>query len=197
MKKSFTYPIVFMSALTFVFVLVLSLLNSSTADVIAFNERVEMQKKILYVFDIEYDGSYPEKINSTFIDYIREEKSPEGEVIYIATKDDQIIGRAYPVGGAGLWGSIEAYVGLSEDKSRILGLDFISQEETPGLGGRIDEKIFKDQFRGIEIDGNREIVSYRPASDGNLDSIAGATLTSQAVADFLNLDIVRILGGVK
>lgn len=198
MKKSFAYPIVFMAILTAVFVLVLAFLNQSTADTIAFNQNVELQKKILYVFDIDYDDSDPNQIDATFNEYITEEKNEDGDIIYTATNDGQVIGRAFPVGGAGLWGSIEAYAGISEDESTLLGIEFISQEETPGLGGRIDEVEFKEQFRGIDLTGESEdFIIYTPSAGGNVDAIAGATLTSQAVADFLNNDIKAILGGVK
>ena len=81
---------------------------------------------------------------------------------------------------------------------KIIGLEFISQEETPGLGGRIDELEFKEQFRDIIIndDGTNYII-YNPASGGNVDAISGATLTSQAVADFLNKDLLEIKGGLQ
>jgi len=197
-KKSFLYPIIFMAILTAIFVMVLAFLNDSTADTIAFNQNIELEKKILYVFDIDYDENDPNNINDTFKEHVEEEKNSDGEIIYTAKKDGEIISKAYPVGGAGLWGSIEAYVGISEDETTLLGIEFISQEETPGLGGRIDEKEFKEQFRGIDLTGEKEeFVIYTPAPGGNVDAIAGATLTSQAVADFLNEDIKAIQGGAK
>ena len=49
--------------------------------------------------------------------------------------------------GPGLWGSIEGYVAISKDYSTILGLTFITQSETPGLGGRIGEEEYLSQFR--------------------------------------------------
>ena len=199
MKKSFSYPIIFMAGLTAVFVMLLAILNSATSEVIAFNNNIDLQKKILYVFDIDYDESNPDQINEIFKKSISEEKDSEGKIIYTASNEEgEVIGRAYPVGGAGLWGSIEAYAGISEDESTLLGIEFISQEETPGLGGRIDEVEFKEQFRGIDLTNlEDELIVFTPAPGGNVDAIAGATLTSQAVADFLNGDIKAILGGAR
>lgn len=199
MRDSFAYPIIFMAIVTAVFVSVLAFLNYSTIEVIAFNENIDLQKKILYVFDIEYDENDTEKINETFNKYISIEKEDPDYPIYKAEKDGKIIGYAYPVGGSGLWGTIDAYIGISEDFNKTLGLEFIAQEETPGLGGRIDELEFKEQFRDIDLtsrEGSNYII-YRPASGGNVDAISGATLTSQAVADFLNKDISEIKGGLQ
>lgn len=197
-KDSLIYPIVFMVVLTAVFVSVLALLNAKTLDRVKFNQKIELEKKILYVFDIDYDGENPENINNTFKKYISEEENEDGEIIYKAELDVKVLGYAFPVGGPGLWGSIDAYAGISEDFSTLLGIEFIEQSETPGLGGRIDEDAFKEQFRNLDLTkASSEPIVYRPAAGGNVDAIAGATLTSQAVADFLNKDLEKLRGGVK
>ncbi len=199
MRDSFAYPIIFMAIITAVFVSALAFLNYSTIDVIAFNENIDLQKKILYVFDIEYDEKDTNNINEIFNKYVSIEKEDPNYPIYKAEKDGNIIGYAYPVGGSGLWGTIDAYIGITEDFSKTLGLEFISQEETPGLGGRIDEKEFKEQFRNIDLNNAKDsnYIIYTPASGGNVDAISGATLTSKAVADFLNRDIELIKGGLQ
>lgn len=199
MRDSFAYPIIFMAIITAVFVSALAFLNYSTIDVIAFNENIDLQKKILYVFDIEYDEKDTNNINEIFNKHVSIEKEDQNYPIYKAEKDGNLIGYAYPVGGSGLWGTIDAYIGITEDFSKTLGLEFISQEETPGLGGRIDEKEFKEQFRNIDLNNAKDsnYIIYTPASGGNVDAISGATLTSKAVADFLNRDIELIKGGLQ
>ena len=52
MKNSFIYPIIFMMAVTAVFIAVLAGLNYVTEDTIEFNQGSELQRKILYIFDI-------------------------------------------------------------------------------------------------------------------------------------------------
>jgi len=64
-------------------------------------------------------------------------------------------------------------------------VDFTSHNETPGLGGRIDEAWFKEQFR------NRKIVigtglSYDTEQENQLDAITGATSTSRSILNILN-----------
>lgn len=194
-KKSFAYPIIFMAILTIIFTFILSFLNYKTADVIAFNEETDLRKTILYVFDIEAKSQDPKDIESAFMENVEEVKGDSGERMFLLKDGDNIIGYAFPVGGTALWGSVEAYAAVSEDYSTLLGVDFVSHSETPGLGGRISENWYKDQFKGIDLtqaDGDKLLI-YRPAAGGNIDAIAGATQTSNSVADFLNKDIIDFI----
>lgn len=193
MKDSFGFPIVFMAIVTAIFTFMLAFLNSSTADVVEFNEEADLAKKILYVFDIEVDSNDPEVINEVFEEKIEEEEV-NGDIIYTMRSEGEVVGYAFPVRGAGLWGRILGYVGITSDYSEIIGIDFIEHSETPGLGGRIEEEPYKEQFRGLELvhDGTDYIV-YKPATGGNVDAISGATLTSQSVSNFLNTDIEKFI----
>ena len=193
MKKSFAYPIIFMSLVTAVFVFVLAFLEAGTAEQIDFLEKTELQEKMLYVFDIPVESEDPEEIDKQFNEHI-DTQEIDGEKVYFLEENGEVEAYAFPVGGSGLWGSIEAYVGISKDYSTLIGLEFISHDETPGLGGRISEKWFKEQFRGIELEGSDdEYIIYTPADGGNVDAITGATLTSQSVKEFLNEDIEKII----
>lgn len=195
MKKSFSFPIVFMIIITAFFTFILAFLNYSTADRIAFNQEVELSKKLLYIFDIEPLSDDPNDINQAFIENIGNIGS-EDEPMYVYYGDNQeILGYAVPVNGSGLWGSIEGYVGLSADYSTMLGLEFISHSETPGLGGRISEEWYKEQFRGLDVTTvqNGNYIIYRPAAGGNVDAIAGATLTSKSVSNLINEDLDKFI----
>lgn len=195
MKKSFSFPIIFMVVITAFFTFILAFLNYSTADKIAFNQELELNKKLLYIFDIESLSEEPEDIHQAFMDNIGSIPF-EGEDLYVYYGDnEQILGYAVPINGSGLWGSIEGYVGVSADYAKILGLEFISHSETPGLGGRISEDWYKEQFRGIDLtkttDGN--YIIYKPSAGGNVDAIAGATLTSKSVSKLLNEDLEEFM----
>lgn len=198
MKKSFGFPILFMAILTAVFTFVLSFLNFSTADRVEFNEKTELREKILYTFDIDAPTDDPEATAKIFDEKIEEIKVSNGEEdqnpIYIHKENGETIGYAIPVRGSGLWGSILGYVGIKEDYSEIIGVEFINHSETPGLGGRIDELEYKEQFRGIKLeDGSGEFIIYNPAPGGNVDAISGATLTSKAVTEIINKDLKEFL----
>ncbi|SDZ36193.1 Na+-transporting NADH:ubiquinone oxidoreductase subunit C [Proteiniborus ethanoligenes] len=190
MKKSFSFPIVFMIIITAFFTAILAFLNYSTADVITYNQETELRKTLLYVFNIEPPSHEPKILEETFNKYISKENLG-GQIVYTAKKDNEIIGYAFPINGSGLWGSVEGFAAISKDFSELLGIDFVSHSETPGLGGRISEDWFKKQFRGLKLtdvnDGN--YIVYKPAAGGNVDAIAGATLTSKSVSKFINEDI--------
>lgn len=194
MKKSFSYPIFFMALITAVFTFILAFLNYSTADKIAFLQETELREKILYVFDIPMESSQAEDIARVFDENVKE-KDYQGKALYYIEENGKLKAYAVPVEGPGVWGSIEAYVGISSDYDRVLGLAFISHSETPGLGGRISEEEYKVQFRDLEInDANSEdYLIYRPAPGGNVDAITGATGTSKAVVNFLNADIKEFI----
>ena len=138
MKKSFAYPIIFMSLVTAIYAFFLAFLNYSTAEQIEFLANTDLQEKILYVFDIPLESKDPQKIDRQFEERI-ESKELDGEKVYFLEDSGEIEAYAFPIGGAGLWGSIEGYVGVSADYSKLIGIEFTSPSETPGLGGRIDE----------------------------------------------------------
>ena len=190
MKKSFSFPIIFMIIITAFFTFILAFLNYKTTDVIAYNQETDLRKTILYVFNIETPSDDPKAIEETFNQYIEEVKIGE-KTIYVVKEGENIIAYAFPIGGTGLWGTVEGYAAISADNSELLGIDFVSHSETPGLGGRISEEPFKEQFRNLDLTNAKggEYIVYRPAPDGNVDSIAGATLTSKSVSNFLNKNI--------
>ena len=194
MKKSFSYPIIFMMIITAFFTAILAFLNYSTADRITYNQETELRKTILYVFDIDPGSDNPAAIEKAFTDNIIQEGTGK-ETIYSVVENGETIGYAFPVGGTGLWGSVEGYVGITADYTKLLGIDFVSHSETPGLGGRISEDIYKDQFRDMDITDvqSGQYIIYRPAPGGNADAIAGATLTSKSVSNFINIDIENFI----
>jgi Na+-transporting NADH:ubiquinone oxidoreductase subunit C len=91
-------------------------------------------------------------------------------------------------------------VGIAPDASRVLGIAFIRHSETPGLGGRITESWFTDQFEDLPlypIEGDQNIFYLKPEgtaqAPNDLDAITGATNTSAAVETFLNQELDHFL----
>lgn len=194
MKKSFIFPIIFMVLITAFFTAILAFLNYSTADVIAFNQETELRKTLLYVFNIDIPSDEPKVVEEFFSKYISED-TINGKDVYVAKEEGNIIGYAFPIAGSALWGSVEGFAAVSDDFSELLGIDFVSHSETPGLGGRISEDWFKEQFRGLNLTdaNNGNYIVYKPAPGGNVDAIAGATLTSKSVSNFMNEDIDKFI----
>lgn len=104
--------------------------------------------------------------------------------------------------GAGLWGEIAGYIAFDSEKSRLVGISVVSQNETPGLGGRIEEEWFLAQFSGERI-GPEPLALQSGGSPGgdsdrensSIDAISGATLTSRAFMVIVNEEIDRFFRG--
>ncbi len=109
--------------------------------------------------------------------------------VFKCTLDDGSVKFVIPVYGAGLWGPIWGYVAVNDDGNTIYGADFSHESETPGLGARITEDAFQDQFVAKELyqDGEFKNVSVmkkgQTPTDGSdyVDAISGATITSRGV----------------
>jgi Na+-transporting NADH:ubiquinone oxidoreductase subunit C len=74
---------------------------------------------------------------------------------------------------------------VEKDLKTLTGIEFIKQNETPGLGGRITESWFKEQFRGKRWP-LTVVPEGDPAGDQEFQAITGATNTTNAVRDILN-----------
>ena len=193
-KKKILYPVLFMVGLTVLYTFVLAFINESSAQRVAEQEALRVKRSVLYVFDIEHDGS-AENINQLYEEKV--EQAPFGDdAYYVFEENGAVTGYAFPFVGKGLWGSISGYLALSPDFGTVIGIDFVAHSETPGLGGRIDEDWFKEQFRNVPAGVSSPLV-FRPSEGGSLDAITGATLTSKAVINIVNDFISEVLTFAK
>lgn len=199
-KKRIIYPVIFMIIVTVVFTLALALINEFTKDKIAYNNEIKIKKTLLYVFDIDAENNDNESISNTY-DALIEEATVNDQHVYIAKKSNEVIGYAFEVQGNGLWGTISGYAAVTPDYRQLIGIDFVAHSETPGLGGRISDSKYKEQFRDIGLDSeNGNYIIHRPNQGGNIDAIAGATKTAESVRKLLNEDIhdfIQAAGGDK
>ena len=187
MKKSYQYTVVFMIIVTSIFTAILATTQAAMDPKIAENQEVFRQKSLLYAFDIEF-GEGNQAVNETYAKYIQPDpRTIDGETVDAYKQVDeagQTVGYAFPFSGSALWGTIKGYLALNEDLSVIKGLTFTEQNETPGLGGRIDEEPFKAQWRGVPLpEGD---IAYGTIGDKKIDAITGATQSSTAVTRTLN-----------
>jgi Na+-transporting NADH:ubiquinone oxidoreductase subunit C len=184
------FTIFFMFAVTLVFIAVLSLIYVLTRDTIRLNESLVVKRAVLYVAGlevpqtgIEADALYQKRVV---------EVKKEGEVLYyeILSPSGELQSYVVPVLGAGLWGKIESVVGVEKDLKTLTGIEFIKQNETPGLGGRITESWFKEQFRGKRWPLST-VPEGDPAGDQEFQAITGATNTTNGIRDILNNRLSR------
>ena len=98
-----------------------------------------------------------------------------------------------PVHGYGLWSTLYGFISLESDFNTIAGLGFYQHAETPGLGGEVDNPLWKAQWPGKKVYQNHqpEIALVKSKSDNpnvaayQVDALSGATLTSVGVNNLL------------
>lgn len=100
--------------------------------------------------------------------------------IYPAKKDNVIVGYAVNTNTSkGFSGNISLMAGFKPDGT-IINITVLEQKETPGLGTKMAEPAFKDQF----IDKNPAEFALRVKKDGGpVDAITAATISSRAFCD--------------
>ncbi len=102
---------------------------------------------------------------------------PVTMTVFPARKDGQMVGLAYASSGMGYGGEIGVMVAFDKD-GKLSGIGIMTHSETPGLGARIQEPGFTEQFRGLDT---KEGV--RLSQDGGrINGISGASLSSKGVA---------------
>lgn len=183
MKDKPLYTIAFMLVISALFALLLSVTNELYLPRIEANELLDDRRAILYVFELDTDGDGQEIMDR--FESLVEEQTIADIRLYAHVEEDEIIAFAVPITGSGLWGTMNGYMGVSPDLAQLTGLIFTEHSETPGLGGRIDEPEFLEQFRGIDIQGDARL-AYGAAGGDQLDAITGATGTSNSVLSIVN-----------
>ena len=205
MKKR-VFAIIYMFLITFFFTSVVSAVKYIHEHRIQTNERVKIEGVILKVLDISLNkDASNQEIIKTFENHIKE-TTINGKSIFIGydQNSEAIKGYAFPVSGPGFWGPVFGMVGVDEKAEKIIGLAFYRHSETPGLGGRITEDWFQEQFKGVRlknIDNTDHIFYLRPEGTKKesyeLDAITGATMTSRSVEKFLNEELEEFISNIR
>jgi Na+-translocating ferredoxin:NAD+ oxidoreductase subunit G len=107
---------------------------------------------------------------------------PSGVAYRVVDQQGEPVGWAVPATVTGFVDKIELLIGLSIDGSRVLGLAVLQSKETPGLGDRIRDEDFRAQFRDLPTGQPLDVVKPGQSSPHGIDAIAGATISTWAVA---------------
>ena len=193
-KKSPAYVLSFMAAICLVFGAGISGVNYATQGLLAKNAAMHRNRVLCRAFQLEVAGSSAEAYQQA-VDASIQSSDAGGREIYTCTAPGkESVG--FVAGGMGFWDRIEAVVVLSPDLQRVLNIQFLEQKETPGLGARIEEPWFTDQFKGLALawddpQGQRVLVGANPAPNAanEVDAITGATQTSMALMRFFNEEL--------
>jgi len=154
-------------------------------------------------FDIEAlakDPSYSSVIPSGK-DIADIKRHPDKMIIYNVKDPDgsgEIVKRIFPVYGRGLWSTMYGLLALDKDMSTIRGFTFYKHEETPGLGGEVDnpkwKALWKDKtafdISGDTVDLKIEVIKGqvnkdRPEAASQIDGLSGSTLTTRGINNLI------------
>ena len=158
----------------------LAVVNFKTGPIIRENEEIKRMMTVLNVFGVTYDILDPVSIRKTYANRI-EETQEKGLTLF---HEKQSGASALSLSGGGFQSTITVVVALKNDA--ISGFKVISQNETPGLGARIMEDGFQNQFVGKKVSNGIVWTKSGKAGPSEFDAITGATESSKALARILN-----------
>lgn len=98
----------------------------------------------------------------------------------------KVEGHVIKASGQGYNGKIELLLGLDPEGNKITGLYILDQKETPGLGAKVVEDAWRDQFIGKSTDKPLVVVKGKPVSNNDIDAVSGATISSRSVTNIVN-----------
>jgi len=160
------FPIISVTAVVFIAVTLLGLTDTVVRSTIEWQKEQKIQRMLYEIF--------PNMTEHTLEDDI-----------YMIYSDEAKIGFAFLAVGKGYGGNIDILVGL-EDETTVRGITIVSHLESPGLGARITESLFTDQFVGVNI----ADVALRQKG-GKIDAITGASISSGAVVDAIRATVME------
>ena len=198
--KERAFTVFFMFAITFVFISVVSIVYIMTKDTIKMNESLQLKTAVLNCGGVGLPaGTEGSEIEKKFSDIVKEvtSKADSNRYFKVTNQDGSLAGYVFVTSGPGLWGEITAVVGLKEDLKTIIGIEFIKQNETPGLGARITEPWFTKQFVDRQGPFEKLVPEKEPVKQGEFQAITGATITSTAVQKIINKTIKNAREEVK
>lgn len=118
------------------------------------------------------DGEYGNVVYESVYDALDAGGNVIGYVVNVTSKD-------------GFGGEVTVSVGIRADKS-VSGIEFLTINETAGLGMKATEDAFKGQYVGDESIDKFELVKETATGEDQIEAISGATITSTAVTNAVN-----------
>ncbi|MFC2146531.1 RnfABCDGE type electron transport complex subunit G [Acidobacteriota bacterium] len=98
-------------------------------------------------------------------------------VVFEGKKEGKTWAIAFEGKGTGFGGDIGVMVGFYLEKDILTGIGILTHQETPGLGARISETVFTDNFKNKPI----TAVFKVKKDNGEVDAVSGASYSSRGV----------------
>jgi Na+-translocating ferredoxin:NAD+ oxidoreductase subunit G len=104
-----------------------------------------------------------------------EKGEPVEQTIFPAKEGAKVVAIAYAAAATGYNGPIDVMVGI-DPEGKLTGVSVMTHTETPGLGARVVETPFTQQFAGLGLAGELNL----SAQGGQINAVSGATVSSKA-----------------
>jgi electron transport complex protein RnfG len=109
-----------------------------------------------------------------------------GMTVYRAMSPSGQVGWVIPAKGQGFADKLEILIGLDSSAEKITGLYVLDQKETPGLGNKIIEEIWRSQYKDKSTSDPIEVIKNGTPTGNQIVAVTGATISSAAVTDIVN-----------
>lgn len=120
--------------------------------------------------------------NNELKEIISEDREGIRKVFDAYNKNNDKMAMALLIDSIGFGGTIKILIGVDINTAKITGMKILEHLETPGLGERITETEFLNQFKDKSIDIKADEV----------DAITGATISSAAVIKTVTENVNKI-----
>ena len=177
---------------------------------------VEEQFERVEIKVIDFDtGTYTDAVDPTAYDQRKAAKDPamseavpdeedlakinrqaDYGLVYIVNDEQGNLDKVIlPVKGYGLWSTLYGFLALDGSLNEVAGLGFYEHGETPGLGGEVDNPMWKAKWEGKKVyeDGKVELSVIKGEvtpdtanAEYKVDGLSGATLTSKGVSNLIH-----------
>ena len=153
----------------------LAWINDITKPKILAQEKQAFNDALVYVLAEAKQGKIDSYMKDNRILYYQGYTDKTGE---------GLIGYAFQAEGEGYSSTIKTMVGV-DTSFRILAIKILSQQETPGLGTRCEEIRSGDKtpWWQAQFNGKNATELVVDKNGGTIESITGATITSQAITN--------------
>lgn len=121
----------------------------------------------------------------------RAKKAP----VFLVREGDELKTIILPIHGKALWSTMYAFLALEGDANTVKGYTFYDHGETPGLGGEVDNPLWKKQWVGKKLFDEEwhlavevlkgKVNQSKPEAIHQADGLAGATLTTVGVHNLM------------
>lgn len=188
MNKKIVHDALILTAFTLVLGFVLGLVYGITKEPIAAADTAKAQAAYKEVFETAESFEEYAAFDKEAAASLMEENGFSDEITGVqVAKDGSGSDLGYVITVTAKDGSqanITFSVGIANDGT-VNGYSITSIAETPGLGDKAKNPEFSGQFQGKQAE-KFEVVKQAPASDSEIESISGATITSKAMTNGVN-----------